>query len=491
MTPSPRQVCRTTGKQRKRLHFSDKRDRCSNCSTFLSENDHRFCGNCTVIPDHVDDNTIASGNIESPNEAEETSNAEVFMVETVQFEKDTIDIEECSATSSRLYAGQEPSNDLTWSDNDEDSSHSSFNEDVAVMTAYTTNDHLPNPRAGIQYIPVRECLSQSYKENPEDKAIVGILLKVLHHTGSDTAEKTVRYNGQSGNTRQRHIAKQPYDRMFTFGDVNDPGVCFAIICKTHQETRTLLKRCSKSQEGVGNVFVIVEPDAIEYFLGDSTSVPIVESPQDFFPINNPMDTVVPQTMPTMPEADHMLYFALHGEKITCKRTTLKEGVCSGVFCDRQLVNVGSTHNCGCLYMSAKDRYDSVLNMDVTFTVPPSFHVESKATVAHFQSWKFSNIFVPKETTWTTLNKDEDFQVLRQSVATITEYINNNGGWTIVGWIRSGHIHDQSSDTVMPDNLTSLHPKPHISYLQPTNHHITKHRNLKQHQVKKKITPNNT
>lgn len=363
-----------------------------------------------------------------------------------------------------------------------------------MLTTYTTDDYLPSPRTAIQYITVKECQSQSYKINPDDKAVVGILLKVLHHTASDTADKTVRFNGQStyyqrGAARQRRTGERAYDRMLTFADVNDPGVCFVIICTTHQQTKTLLQRCSKTQEGVGNVFIIVEPDPVECFLGDSTSVPIVECPQDFYPINNRMKNIVPQVMLAMPEADHTLYFAIHDEKITCKRTTLKEAICSGIFCDRQLVNVGSTQKCGCLYMSAKGLNDYVLEMDVTFAIPRSFNAEATVTVAHFRSWKFSSMFVPDETTWATLDKDLHFKILRESVANITEYVNDNGGWTIVGWIRSGHIRDQSSDTTIPDNLASLHPKAHISYLQPTNPDITDQHDLKQHQVKKQQQPN--
>jgi uncharacterized paraquat-inducible protein A len=39
-------VRRAFGKRRKQLHFSDKQRRCDKCNTFLSKDNHQFCGTC-------------------------------------------------------------------------------------------------------------------------------------------------------------------------------------------------------------------------------------------------------------------------------------------------------------------------------------------------------------------------------------------------------------------------------------------------------------
>ena len=48
-------------------------------------------------------------------------------------------------------------------------------------------------------------------------------------------------------------------------------------------------------------------------------------------------------------------------------------------------------------------------------------------------------------------------------------MNNNGGWCIVGWLRTGVVQDSSNaGTAQTGNWASIHTVPHISYLYPTN-----------------------
>lgn len=341
---------------------------------------------------------------------------------------------------------------------------------------YTTASYLPNPRPGLTYIPVAHCQLTSYKENPEDKAIVGVLLKVLHYTASANDDKKVRYNGQSayqarGNSRQRNVGERHYDRMFTFADVLEPNRCFTIICSSHQDSLNLMGRCARTQEGVGDMFIIIEPDMVEYYLGDTTSVPIVESPKDFIPVTNRfVDSVVPSQL-VMPDADHTTYFCLHKQKIKCSRASLESASCSGSFCDRQRLNLGPGQKCGCMYMTAKGSTDVVIDIDITFSVDQQFHPEGKITVSHFRSWKYSNLFVKDVTIWQKLDRDNDLIALRKAVLQICKHIDDNGGWTILGWIRSGRVKDQSSDVNASDTLATLHPKPHISYLFPSENAV--------------------
>jgi hypothetical protein len=159
--PSPGQMRRRPGKPQKQLHFSEKRDRCRKCGRFLSEDDHRFCGKCTLIPDHVDDNTRTGRNIESPNEGEKIRNAEVVMVERGQFEDDNNDIEECNTASSSGNAGEERLNDFIWSDNDEDASiHSSFNGEAAepfpLLLCHNCHRHSSQNRTCLKRLPGRK-----------------------------------------------------------------------------------------------------------------------------------------------------------------------------------------------------------------------------------------------------------------------------------------------------------------------------------------------
>ena len=88
------------------------------------------------------------------------------------------------------------------------------------------------------------------------------------------------------------------------------------------------------------------------------------------------------------------------------------------------------------------------------------------------------------TMWPKLNPDNDLSALRQAVNDITKHVNDNGGWTIIGWIRTGRVKDQSSDINTSDIINTLFPKPHISYLFPSETAIATTDAIKVLQLKK-------
>ena len=60
--------------------------------------------------------------------------------------------------------------------------------------------------------------------------------------------------------------------------------------------------------------------------------------------------------------------------------------------------------------------------------------------------------------------------LRESIKNIVKYINDNDGWTYIGWLRTGRVTDQSASTEQAagENLSSVTQTPHLSYLYPSN-----------------------
>ena len=90
-----------------------------------------------------------------------------------------------------------------------------------------------------------------------------------------------------------------------------------------------------------------------------------------------------------------------------------------------------------MYMKTKGSSDFIIEVDVTFDVDAEFNVEEEITVTHFHSWRYSNLFMKDQANWQKLNKHEDLPLLRKAVMDVTNYVNLNGGWTIIGWICSG------------------------------------------------------
>jgi hypothetical protein len=261
-------------------------------------------------------------------------------------------------------------------------------------------------------------------------------------------------------------------------------MCFVIICNTHQDSTRLLQRCTRSQEGVGDMFIIIEPDMVECYLGENSSVPIVEFPKDFYPVTNRFVDSVPTTKLIMPEMDHTVYFCMHKEKIQCHRATLEVSTCSGSFCDRQRSDLGINQKCGCSYVKTKGNTDLVIDVDVTFDVDKQFNLSGKTTVPRFRSWRYSNLFVTDMTMWPKLNPDDDLSALRQAMTDVTKHVNDNGGWTIIGWIRTGRVKDGSSDVNTSDQIEPEFAKIHITYLFPSENAIATTEAIKALQLKK-------
>jgi hypothetical protein len=75
----------------------------------------------------------------------------------------------------------------------------------------------------------------------------------------------------------------------------------------------------------------------------------------------------------------------------------------------------------------------IIDVDVTFDVDKQFNLNGKTTVPR----RYSNLFMTDVTMWPKLNPDDDLNVLRQAVINVTKHVNENGGWTIIGWICIG------------------------------------------------------
>jgi hypothetical protein len=69
------------------------------------------------------------------------------------------------------------------------------------------------------------------------------------------------------------------------------------------------------------------------------------------------------------------------------------------------------------------------------------------------------------------------------VEKIANYVNNNGGWTIIGWVWTGKVKDASSDANTDEALESLEPRFHVSYLFPTDKSIVQCESFKDCQFK--------
>ena len=347
----------------------------------------------------------------------------------------------------------------------------------------STAEHLPDVDNSLQFVSVMDCQQASFAVNSENKAIMGMLLSIRHvsmnadqnNTRNIATNGITRYaQGTAGNTRMKlnNIASRPYDRIATFADILDPkGTCFAIIFQNHVQSFSFFQPCIKTLEGVGEIFVLVEPDPVSNYLGTTQSVPIMDRCHKALPLLPITVKNVPNVPLSSPPVGHTRYFCEHGvSNIQISRLYIQQSSCAGTFCDRQQ-ELTSNQKCGCFFTNKQGNI--VLSMDVTINVPPSFSITGYRTVHRFMSWRTSQLFV-KEDSWKSLipsiNTDSNNQKHRRALRTaskrIVDYINQHGGWTCIGWIRTGSVQDESDGTGAL--IASSEQDPHITYLYPSN-----------------------
>lgn len=338
------------------------------------------------------------------------------------------------------------------------------------------------PREDVKkFVSVTQCEERQFPESRQDSALIGLLLQIRHNSMVAEERRQLvttgsRY-GTGANVAQRQRlggGNRNYDRLALFADTREPGRCFAIIFKNPGTSQNFFNRCIRTHEGVGNVFFLDEPTPVTSTLGSTSSVPIIEQVWDCVPVNNTIQSLVPTVLLKPPEMGFTRYFASHHVKdIKFFNACFVESICSGIFCDRQFSsdNMTNPHSarCGCFHY---DRSSAPLTIqfDIALTCPFEFDQQGVTYVNSFRSYKTTLLFIRKENLkYIKKNSSEHLALLRNTVQAIATHVNNNGGWSYVGWLRTGTVHDISeTQTNVAENLASTSQTPHLSYLYPTN-----------------------
>ena len=278
---------------------------------------------------------------------------------------------------------------------------------------------------------------------------------------------------------------RPYDRILTLADMKDPGRCFVYISKTNAASSELFKHSMSTQEGVGDVFIFEEPQKVKNTLGSSQTLFIVDECLECYPISGKMQDLVPEVKLSSPPAGETRWFAEHGvTELKFPNAALQRASCTGKFCDRQTIVSSAGQKCGCFYMSKSHPF--VIEMEVTLPVGVQFDTRGRVTISNFRSYRTSQLFVDVNS-WKQLDANDFYKhraPIRKAVTEILKYVSQNGGWTYVGWVRTGSVQDSSDiDRNAAENLSSISQAPHISYLCPTNMDIIEAEEFKSKQFK--------
>lgn len=232
--------------------------------------------------------------------------------------------------------------------------------------------------------------------------------------------------------------------------------------------------------------------------------PILETTNSFLPVRTGKVKI--------PEAvlcsgnnreDATVYFSKNGIQIALHAIELETNTvsCSGRQCDRQRISTVNKGNstCGCaftergpamvidgsleLYVPAEfvPQEDTIGEAGIknTHTLGDADHDCTVKMVDNFRSWRFTNSIIKNadQLDPSRVSRSD----LRKNCKSVVTYVNENGGWDIVGWYKMGTSADASDNDRLANRNVSNVTRFHISLLRPTNLTLVRSDEYKSHQ----------
>ncbi len=319
-------------------------------------------------------------------------------------------------------------------------------------------------------VSLLEVCSEGFEEDSDNTYLRFVVLHIrkaqLKYVKTFYAGRPNKWSG---------VPNQAYDRIVTAADLSsDKGMCFCFLYSTQRESDFKLMQFKMNSCGVGEVGEVLEPVFLKKTLGNS-DVPILEHKRPLVYVPN-----VAELMKEFPVVKFMeesfpnfgtRFFLLKGMHVRVQNATMEDPICTGYMCDRQEMKTAEGTPCGCLVQS--DRCNLVLSCTLFVKTQEG---EQLFSVKNFRSWVFTKLLCGNSlsdlVTKADYSDDESFDQMRSHLSIIIDYVNANGGWSIIGWFRIGMLQDAAdSSQDLPKNQTELIAAetvtPHISRLCPT------------------------
>jgi hypothetical protein len=324
-------------------------------------------------------------------------------------------------------------------------------------------DHVDASRFGddCNLIPVTFLRARANKNNLDNKMLRVCILNCT--VGSSSGQRVMNFSQYGAKRTKTTASTSNYNRYFLLADLQNPPHCAALMPRTIQETSNLLKY-TQGDTLVGSSFCIYEPSLTFQSLGDSTPILAVAN-ESFLPVKSAEAalTTTEKLLAYPTKAGETNFFILTGKDVSLHRASLVKDVsCSGIQCDRQK----SKGECICLHTTSSNSL--VYCFDVVFPIPPRIDSDGTTTVHSFRSLRTTELFFYnfEQHASTVTSEDELNRTVeyRKKINTMVQYINGNGGWTIVGWFMLGAITDAAN---AGDKAENYNMTLHLSYLSPT------------------------
>ena len=288
--------------------------------------------------------------------------------------------------------------------------------------------------------------------------MIGILYKVTHFNHD---------NNLDAMAQARKKQKKGYDRMFFFGDIK--GGTYCIVGMNEKRSRTMCHHCV-SDIAVGQAYVLEK-----CYTNDGSTLrndmPVLSFASKFYPlVDEFVEELDPIPIMKPDTGGETTFFIIKNAKVELLDITLVgkgdtyPPCCNGKFCDRMTRLKSNREACGCFAMNAMTS-SVVLEVDIKHIDENKAHC-FKAN--EHRSLRTTEMFIDNLALLCTNSTEQRAAYahrLEDCVEACNDYINNNGGYTIMGTVSRGQMSDISN---VNEKVASTRVTFAVSYIQPTN-----------------------
>ena len=265
--------------------------------------------------------------------------------------------------------------------------------------------------------------------------------------------------------RQKINAQQQnnYSIMLILTDAMNLELTFALLFKTKADYQHLFGPAMSEQIIIGDTVAFLGLRPSEESLGGK--IMVLGNPRLGVAIKPTIHIWPTKNPKAAEEAGEQKGFYCNGKQLALHRIQILKNTnvvpCTNTSCDRQIIK---NHTC-----FGKSNAFSAIVMKCEVRILDTIGYEpqySYTTFDEFRSFRFSTLFFKNINTFANVSTDlaPSIWEIEDSVTKITKHINNNGGWTVVGWHRLGEIVDPDTGEKMISTTTNGH----LVHARPTN-----------------------
>ena len=293
---------------------------------------------------------------------------------------------------------------------------------------------------------------------PEFSIVAGPLLGVKYGTNKDP----VNYTYMRG--QKKALNSSQYQRMFVIGSMqDDKGRTFCLMEKNVADTHRLWSNdLSRKGIRVGERLAIMEPSIVGELKSGTL---IIDSSHGVVHLTKP-NLPVRATFRTSVQSS-LRFFILKRCIVHVDSLVFADLHCTGTLCDRQAIRTAQ-QPCGCYNMNAlrnDDSGSSVMQGSLNVVSPAQQFRVDKFRSLRTTSLLFSLGVMPR----LDLHTYQSYNVLklvRGVWRNIEKAVNDDGGWTVIGWFLRGNKQDAGASATT-DTTSSEDVKYHVVYVFPT------------------------